>query len=274
MRRIIFLSLIVFSFVVVASAAEWVGFWGGGVPNLEEQFPGIGDVEAGRWTDLPICWGFDDSGVKAWTISEREVSRAVITLWNDVDLFGDESNPTEGQIFEDTALECNGRDVDIVLRWEDSTTVFQELGDLDGDGIATNFTEATGDYIPIRTTPQFQFEPCNDMVESGFLERCSVIIVNANQLDQFFIDPTPGSNEEFSESVEQICGEENTLLRITAGGPADGLTDFYSVIGHFFGHSLGLLNSFGCDGTPFTQSAEDDDGSIMYAGFPDGRRNP
>ena len=65
-----------------------------------------------------------------------------------------------------------------------------------------------------------------------------------------------------------------TLLLPESGSAAEGLRDFQTALGHFFGHALGLLNSFGCDGTPFTQNVEDDDGSIMFGGEISGRRTP
>ena len=274
MRKAILVFSLIAAFAVIGTAAEWSGFWGGGVPDLEEFFPGIADVEPGRWTDLPICWGFSDSEIHAWTQEEQAAAQVAISQWNQVDLYADEANPTQGQIFENNSANCQGRSTDIILIWGDESTLFQDLTDLDGDGIATNFTNSRGDYIPIQTTPQFQFEPCGDMLEAGFLPQCSAIIINADFLDQYFVDPTPSENDEFLETSSELCGEESTLLLPVTGGPADGLLDFQTTLGHYFGHALGLLNSFGCDGTPFTQDAEDDDGSIMFGGDLEGRRLP
>ena len=212
MRKAILVFSLIAAFAVVGTAAEWSGFWGGGVPEIEEFFPGISEIEAGRWTDLPICWAFQDSEAKNWTAEEQAAARVAISAWNNVPLFADEANPTQGQIFEDSSLECVGRPIDIILVWGDSNTLFQDLGDLNEDGLATNFTGSSGDYIPIQTTPQFQFEPCGDMVAAGFLSQCSAVIINADLLDQYFIDSTPEQDEEFAASSITLCGEDANPL--------------------------------------------------------------
>jgi hypothetical protein len=257
----------------LASAAEWTGFWGGGVPELEEVFPGISEVMPGRWTNAPVCWAFDN-GVRAWTDAEEGVARTAIELWNNIDVLFGEPNVLQGQLFEASDASCENNPADILLRWEDATTVFTDIGDANGDGMETNFTDSIGDFIAVQYTPQFQFEPCPDFVEASVLPRCSVVILNADLAVDWFSDPTPELNEEFRTVDAEFCGQPSTTLKPAGGSSAEGKLDFFTIFAHQFGHALGLLNAFGCDGSPFTQEPEDDDGSVMFQNFSEGRRFP
>ena len=257
------------------SAAQWTGFWAGGNPDLEAQFPGITEIEPGRWTDLPLCWGFGE-GTRSWSDAEQEVARAAIAPWAQLDILPNGSgNTLQSQIFEDSQPECQDRPTDIQFIWADSTTIFSEIGDPNGDGKSTNFEGQSSTHIAQRMAPVLPVEPCPDLIEAGFLTRCSVVAFNAELADQFFVDTTPGSDEEFQLITAEFCnGTEDTLVAIESG-PADAKVDLYSQISRRFGFALGQQDDVGCDGSIFTFPAEDDRGSVMW---PDGgtssRRNP
>lgn len=267
-------GLLIFGIFVAAYSATWVGYWGGGNADLESQFPGIAEIERGHWTDLPLCWSFGGS-LRGWTTEEQAVARAAISLWNEVDSFPNgDANSLHGQIFEAPSPECAGAPADIRLIWGDSTTLFRDFGDPNGDEKFTNFEGQESIHIAERMAPILPVEPCADLIASEQITRCSLLVFNVDFLDTFFVDATPSEDEEFEAFTLTHCNGETNILRPIEGGPVDGKRDLFTLIGRRFGFAIGLQDNVGCDGSIFTFGAEDDLGHIMWPDAPNGRRFP
>ena len=260
---------------ITATAATWTGFWAGGNPDLEAQFPGIIDIEPGRWTDFPLCWGFGE-GTRDWTASEQEVVRAATSAWDNVDFLPNgASNNLINQIFETEAPECAERPADILFIWGDSTTIFQDFGDPNGDGKFTNFEGQMSTHIAARMAPVLPVEPCQDLLEVGVISQCSLVVFNTEFVDEYFIDPTPHENEEFETQSVDFCDGTHSSLIALESGPASGKIDLFSQIARRFGFAIGLQDDVGCDNSIFTFSNEDDRGSVMWpSGGTNERRAP
>jgi hypothetical protein len=234
-------------------AATWVGFWGG-----QSLYPGTERYEKGRWEKPPICYEFRDTAAKPWTDAERRVVRAAVGEWN----------LRVGTIKERTDPQCAGRESDIVLLWA-SEDFFQD-DDFNRDGMRLWLGGAAAVYIPICVAPPLNWEPCPDLQAAKILDRCSVIAFRVRELQSWFVDPTPESDEEFGLQDVQLCGVPKKMLKAKPGGPAFGKQDFYTIVLHEFGHALGLIHSGGCDRNLFTPKPptdpKDDDGSVMWEG--------
>lgn len=242
-----------FAIVWVVWAAVWVGFWGG-----QSLYPGTERYEKGRWEKPPLCYQFLDTAAKSWTDLERQVARAAIREWH----------LRLGIIRESTDSQCVGRESDVVLLW--AADDFFKDDDFNHDGMRLWLSGAAAAYIPIRVAPPLNWEPCPDLQKASKLDRCSVVAFRVRELQNWFVDPTPESDEEFDLQTVSLCGMPKKLLKAKPGGPAFGKQDFYTLVLHEFGHALGLIHSGGCDRNLFTPSPptdpRDDDGSVMWEG--------
>jgi YVTN family beta-propeller protein len=263
-------SLVLLVLVVFLSrAAEWQGFWGGWQgkdPNVP-HYPGTEAYEPGSWQDPPICYALEDTPRHSWTSAEKAVARAAISEWNEA------PSGLKHRIFEGTDPICRNRPIDIRLRWENTASFFKDWGDPNRDGNPLNASGAVGMYVPIRVAPPLKIEPCPDLKAAGFLEPCSVVFFNLDNPNGWFIDPTPGQDEEFEPVTVTLCGVPKTVLKAKKGTPAAGKQDLYTVILHEFGHALGLVHSGGCDKNLLTGPPHDDDGTVMWEGFLTQRRD-
>nr|BAL57715.1 hypothetical protein HGMM_F52A12C35 [uncultured Acetothermia bacterium]BAL59399.1 hypothetical protein HGMM_OP4C035 [Candidatus Acetothermum autotrophicum] len=234
-------------------AATWMGFWGG-----QSLYPGTERYEKGRWEKPPICYQFLDTPAKSWTDDEKTAARGAIREWN----------LRLGIMKESTDPQCMGRESDVVLLW--AADDFFKDDDFNRDGKRLWLSGAAAVYIPICVAPPLNWEPCPDLQTAKILDRCSVIAFRLRELRNWFVDPTPDSDEEFAPQDVQLCGVLKKMLKAKPGGPAFGKQDFYTIVLHEFGHALGLIHSGGCDRNLFTPSPptdpKDDDGSVMWEG--------
>jgi hypothetical protein len=199
---------------------------------------------------------------------EQAVARAAIKAWAEA-----QGSPLRSQLLEGDEPPCLQRPIDVLLRWEDSSSLFRDLGDPNRDGMALRLRGTIGFYAPWQVAPPLGVEPCPDLLTAGVLSRCSVVLLNLNNPNGWFVDPTPEGDEEFETRTATLCGVRRTTLKAKRGGPADGKQDLFTVIAHEFGHALGLVHSGGCDENPFTGSPPDDDGRVMWEGFLTERRD-
>ena len=264
--------------VFLALAATWEGFWGG-----QSLWPETEDYEKGSWEEPPVCYALTDD-LLPWPPGAKEVARTAIEEWNQAPI------PLMGRILEVTDPRCAGRSIDILILWADSRSI-SDLGDLDvdDDGLHVDASGLVGFYVPIRVAPpiveeleeewKVEGDPCVEVQHMPRVGRCSVILLNADNPNGWFIDTTPGSDDEFVQKEESRCGVPTTVWEAKPGEDAHNKHDLYTVIEHEFGHALGLIHSGGCNLDPrddykFRPREADDDGSLMWGGSLKGTRRP